>query len=305
MLFCEALTCVVVLHGRGESIANGMGDVFAEKLRSVLSDEEPTKYDVLEVGLSADSDEDYNWSSFKPMSFQSEKLCQYINQTVLTRLRDNCTRIQLVGCSQGGLLMRALLKSNCLDSVQTKLDKLITLGSPNNGIFGVPDCDQLGIKDGLTMFGCRILEGSANNSGPAVFDGFVFSSEQTLSFASYWNSPGNPLNNSTFLAYVNNQGNDTNEGKPKYLSQKLKALVMISFENESIVLPQISSSFGSWDEFGLNLLAFNETNLYKNDLIGLKTLDQNNGLIFKTIPNSSHMHIPYHFIESQFVELIK
>ena len=203
--------------------------------------------------------------------------------------------------------MRALLKSQCLDSVQPKLDKLITLGSPNNGIFGIPDCDRLGIRGALARFACQVMLGSAKNSalGPALFDAFIFSSEHVLSFASYWNSPGNSMTNLTFLAYINNQSNDTNDDKPKYLSQKLNALVVISFENESVVLPPISASFGSWDEKGQNLVAFNETDLYKNDLIGLKTLDQNNGLILLTIPNSRHMHIPYHFIESQFVELIK
>lgn len=306
VLFCEAFTCVVVLHGRGESIDRGMAHVFADKLRSVLYEDNLTQYQVIEVGLSDDPEEDYYWSSFKSLAFQNQKLCKYLNQTVLTRLESNCTRIQLVGLSQGGLLMRALLQGQCLDSVVTKLDKLITIGAPNNGIFGVPDCSQLGIKDRLTMFACRLLEGGVHLSaiGPSILDAFIFSSEDVLSFASYWNSPSNSLTNWTFLAHINNQ-NNTSGTKTKYLSQKLNAFVMISFEKESIVLPPITASFGSWDAKGVNYVTLNETDLYANDLIGLKTLDQNKGLIAITIANSSHMHIPLEFIRNQFIDLIK
>ena len=298
---CEDMTCVLVLHGRGESIPHGMAHNFAENLRSVIQNRNMTDYEVIEIGLSDDTEDDYNWSSFKSMSFQLEKLCQYIKLNVLTKLEQNFTRIELVGCSQGALLLRGLLKGQCLDSVAHKIDKLFTFGGPNNGIFGIPSCKYLGIDNSLVKFGCRMLERAVKTTGPHVLDGFIYSMERVLSFSSYWNSPENSSKTKTFLADINNE----NTSNPtKYLSEKLKALVVISFENDGIVLPPITSSFGYWDRNATNLIPFNETEFYKKDSFGLRTLDENKSLTFITIPNTTHMSIPLEFIESQFLTYI-
>ncbi|XP_054166042.1 palmitoyl-protein thioesterase 1-like [Oppia nitens] len=194
-----------------------------------------------------------------------DMLCAYIQNNTLKQLENSCSRIQLIGCSQGALLLRSLLWNSCLDSVVHKLDKLITFGGPNNGIYGLPSCKQLNLDSRLIMIGCNLLHQSIELTGPSVLDIFIYGLWDVLSFSSYWNSPENSFEKLTFLSNINNE--HSNQRKHKYLYEKLKGLVLISFEKEDIVLPSISTSFGYWNSFGDKLIPFNETKLYINDWI--------------------------------------
>lgn len=56
---------------------------------------------------------------------------------------------------------------------------------------------------------------------------------------------------------------------------QLNNLVLFEFEYDSIVVPRESSLFGFYKDGDLNtMLAYNETKLYIEDRIGLKTLDK-------------------------------
>ncbi len=83
-----------------------------------------------------------------------------------------------------------------------------------------------------------------------------------------------------------------------------RGLDLIAFSDEEIVLPNISAFFGSWDSSGKNPIPYTQTDLYKNDWIGLKKLDQKNLITFHTIPNRSHMSIPYNFTKNEFLKIV-
>ena len=310
IVFCENRTCILLFHGRGESAVHGMTPTFVRDLRSELS-RKTSNFEIIEPGLSTDCIEDQKLSTFKPMRFQLKKMCQFIKtQSILEKLEQNCTRIQLFGCSQGALLSRGLLWEHCLDSVVPKIDKLILFGGPNNGIYGVPDCSrlsrQLGGKWSSLMFLCRLLQSiiTNNKTKPSFYDYLIYGPLRyywEASISDYWNSPVNPIRRTTFLADINNENS---KNKTKYLSEKLKGLVLVTFQNEQMVLPPISANFGDWDERATTFIPFNRTEFYQKDWFGLKTLDENHLIYFEEIVNCSHMVIPLSFIRDRLLPYI-
>jgi palmitoyl-protein thioesterase len=94
------------------------------------------------------------------------------------------------------------------------------------------------------------------------------------------------------------------EPKNKYLCQLKRGLDLIAFGDDETILPNSSAFFGFWDSNGENPIPYNQTDLYENDWIGLKMLDQNNLITFHTIPNEPHMSIPYNFTKNEFLNIV-
>jgi palmitoyl-protein thioesterase len=300
------MTVIVILHGIGESINSGLTNNFYKDLTQILADEGLNMfYKVIRLGLSDDNTEDQFLSSFTSLYFQSDMLCNYVKQNNIWRQLANSNRIVLVGCSQGAVLIRGLLRDNCLGSLRSKVDKLITFGGPNSGIFGVPPCSKFHTNDEDLMTACYLLEQLYFDTtlGPSIFDRLMYGPAQTVfSPASYWNDPINPLQLTTYLAEIDNKLWD--EPKNKYLCQLKRGLDLIAFGDDETILPNISAFFGFWDSNGENPIPYNETDLYENDWIGLKKLDQKNLITFHTIPNESHMSIPYNFTKNEFLNIV-
>ena len=299
-------TVLLLLHGRGESAGAGNAHSFYTRFNTVLRNRSISEYNVINIGLSDSSDEDYDWSSYRSMDFQSEKLCSQLKRPEIWEQLIDAKRVILVGFSQGGLLWRGILWGNCLDPLLPKVDKLITFGGPHSGVFGKPDCSQMDTKYKVLIKVCEWIQkfDDLTGKGPALYDIFMYSSMAELAFSasSYWNSPSNKEQRNTWLAHIDNENNPSGD---KYLSQKLnRGMVLIGFGKEDTVLPPISSYFGYWDSNAKNWIKFNETQLYLNDWIGLKELNQKHLLDFYTIENEAHMSIPDHFINNRFLQFL-
>ncbi|XP_054158792.1 palmitoyl-protein thioesterase 1-like, partial [Oppia nitens] len=293
-------TVLLTLHGRGESATAGNAQHFVDRLNGYLKNQSIQSLKVINIGLSDSSTDDYDWSTYRSMSYQSGQLCQQLRRPQIWQQLMNTTqsrRIVLVGFSQGGLLWRGMLWGQCLDPLLPRLDRLITFGGPHSGVFGKPDCRQMDTRYPALIKLCDWLQkfDDLTGRGPGLYDIVMYTELAELAFsaASYWNDPSSSRQSRTWLAQIDNQNNGDTNGTDKYLSRKLgRGLALIAFGNESTVLPPISSQFGSWDSMARNWLPFNETKLYTDDWIGLKQLDQNGLVQFYTIPNETHMSIP-------------
>ena len=299
-------TIILTLHGRGESADAGNAHSFVTRFSDVLRNRSINKYEVINIGLSDNSDEDYDWSSYRSMDFQAEKLCQQLSKEEIWNKLLETDHIILVGFSQGGLLWRGLLWGQCLDPLVPRIDKLISFGGPHSGVFGKPDCSQMDTKYEILIKVCQWIQkfDDITGKGPSLYDIFMYTelAQTAFSASSYWNDPINPKQRQTWLAQINNENDTTAD---KYLRNKLNnGLVLISFGDDETVLPQISSAFGYWDSMGKNLIPFNETELYQNDWIGLKALDQSNMIKLYTIENEGHMDIPDDFIRDKFLQFL-
>jgi palmitoyl-protein thioesterase len=300
------VTAIVILHGTGESINGGQTNGFYNDLTRIIADRGLNNfYKIIKLGLSDDDSKDHFWSSFTSLHFQANKLCDYVKQDKIRQQLINSNRIVLVGCSQGAVLMRGLLRGDCLGSLISKVDKFITFGGPNSGVFGLPPCSQFNSDNQDLIKACNLLQQIYNMTkiGPAFFDPIMYGPAQAVfSPASYWNNPKNLLQLTTYLALIDNKLSV--EPKNKYLCKLNRGLDLIAFDNEEIVVPNISAHFGFWDFKGQNPVPYTQTDLYKNDWIGLKILDQNNLITFHTIPKESHMSIPYNFTKNEFLNIV-
>jgi len=196
-----------------------------------------------------------------------------------------------IGISQGGLLIRGLAQM-CPIPVKN----LITFGAPHQGVFGVPDCTQFTGSEDLCELVRDLLSAGA-------YDPFI---QDLVAPAQYWHDSNNLTNfihGSHYLALVNNE---REEKEPLYRDRmiQLDNFVMMRWEAEATVIPAESSHFGFYAPGDVDtILPLQESQLYKDDLIGLKTLDEAGKLTFYNIPGG-HMTFDYAWIAENIVPFL-
>ena len=96
------------------------------------------------------------------------------------------------------------------------------------------------------------------------------------------------LEYSNFLADINNERKIKNETYKENM-KKLDRFAMYMFEDDTTVVPKQSAWFGEVNGEGKEL-ALREREIYKQDWIGLRWLDERNKLDFKTT-EGGHMQL--------------
>eukprot|EP00300_Choanocystis_sp_HF-7_P023859 c25246_g1_i1.p1 GENE.c25246_g1_i1~~c25246_g1_i1.p1 ORF type:complete len:305 (-),score=56.41 c25246_g1_i1:24-938(-) len=262
---------VVIWHGMGDNCCNprSMGAIKAE-IQSQL----PGTY-VVSVMIGSNPDEDTVAGFLGNMNEQVATICeQLMNDPNITSAPAG---INLVGFSQGGQLLRGLLQ-RC-----TGLDvaSLITWGGQHTGVSDFPGCEFPGNASTI----CNIALGLFNEG---VYAPYVRSHLIQAQYAV------TPLDYAKFLEYneylvdINNLG-PTPNATYKARIESLEHLVLIQFENDTIVVPRASEWFGQFVNGSLTEIeSMFETQLYQQDLIGLRELYESNRLSFFATPGE-HM----------------
>lgn len=183
-------------------------------------------------------------TSLTPMTFQLDLLCNIIYDT--PELTDG---FDFIGMSQGGLLARGYVEYCNVYKVRN----LITLVSPHGGVF---------------------------YKAPILNFVKIYSPEMQsrYSFTNYWRNPIDYelyKKNSTYLAELNNEKSINNENKKNI--ESLENFVMVFSPFDSIVIPPQSAIFSLYD-FNLDIIPIRDTDLYKQDWLGLQKLDKENKL---------------------------
>jgi len=189
-----------------------------------------------------------------------------------------------LGFSQGSQFLRAVAQK-CPQGMK----KLISFGGQHQGIYGLPNCLGNHI---ICDYIRRLLNYGAYTSWV----------QEKLVQAQYWHDP---LDNeayrdkSLFMADINNDKQVKNETYKSNLVQ-LEKLVLIKFSEDSTVVPRGTEWF-SFYKMGQaqEMLPYNETQLYIEDWIGLKTLDEENKLDFLISPGN-HLQ----FSDEFFAQLV-
>ena len=194
-------------------------------------------------------------SLYTPLPEQLTELCDTIYKN-----KDLENGFDFIGISQGGLLARGYVEQ-CNDY---PVHNLITLVSPHGGAF---------MRDSIE-----------NNFMYTQF------SQKHISFAGYWRNPTKLeiyLDKSVYLPYINNEKLHISMEKQKQNIISLSNFVMIWSPNDEIVYPSESGKFSFLDK-DMNIIPMDETDIYKEDTLGLKYLDDEDRLhIYKT--NCSHV----------------
>jgi palmitoyl-protein thioesterase len=165
----------------------------------------------------------------------------------------------MIGVSQGSLIVRGAVERCSLP-----VYNLITLVGIHQGVFGIP--------------GLQIL--------PAPFRELVseFAYEESvqnvISVAGYWRDPyqlDKYYKHSHFLPDINNEGQTRNETY-RLNMLKLNSFVMTYSDIDEVVSPPQSSWFMGYKPNSLEVETWNQSRQFQDDLIGMKTLWNQNKL---------------------------
>ncbi|CAD7930254.1 unnamed protein product [Amoebophrya sp. A25] len=261
----EGKTPIVFMHGMGDSGSNpGM-----QNLCKTTAATYQTYVVCLDVadGMS---------SIFTKMETQLEELARVVKSD--PKLRDG---FNMMGNSQGGLMSRAYIERYNDPPVKV----FVSNSGPQNGIQTCPT--------GLS-WACPLLLRFLNPyTTPLVFSDYWRDSSDRDKF----------LCESRFLADV---GNERTEKNTTYADnmKKLKRYMLLEANEDSMVIPHASESHGfyKWGST-TELEDFHDSESYKGDWLGLRTLDEAGKLEVIRF-EGDHMRIPHDVMHEKVLPLL-
>jgi palmitoyl-protein thioesterase len=270
---------LVIWHGLGDSF-DGDG---IQQVGRLAEEIHPGTF-VYTVQLAADGNGDRSATFFGNVTQQIESVCEALAEHPIL---STAPAIDAIGFSQGGQFLRGDVEQCNYPPIRS----LVTFGSQHNGIIEFRAC---GTTDWLCRSAMALLRFNTWSS-------FV---QNRLVPAQYYRDPSTPetyetyLKNSNFLADANNERILKNT---KYADNiaKLKNFVMYMFEDDTVVIPKTTSWFQEVN--GTEIIPLRERELYKQDWLGLKRLDDNGGLHFRSI-TAEHMEIPEDVLNNTIVD---
>lgn len=261
---------LVLWHGLGDNYnSSGM-----KRATEIFNQVHPDIY-IHSVSIDADPKTDENKSLFGDANIEVQIACDQ-----LSGIPELSEGFDAVGFSQGGLLLRALVE-RCL---AVKVHNLVTFGSPHAGVMQMPMC---GDKEWFCKRRNHFLEAH-------VWDERI---QKSVIPAQYFRDPyeyDKYIAYSHFLADVNNEQYTFSEPYRRNLAL-LHKLVLVSFLQDATVVPKESAHFEEEDPLTGKIVPFNETRLFKEDLIGLQSLYLDKKVDFLSI-DDVHMRIPETFL---------
>lgn len=265
---------VVLWHGLGDYYNSDSQNSVAEIIHQVEPD-----ISVYPIYVSQDEGKDQQASILGDLNTQLDDVCDRIKQ--VDELKKG---FDAIGFSQGGLFLRALLQ-RC----DVKMHNLITFGSPHNGISDLPPCSE---GDWLCKRRNRIVKGH-------VWEDRV---QHSILAAQYFRDPRDwekYVEKSAFLADINNEVVSVNKTYRDKMTS-LNTFVMTMFDQDETLAPSYSALFFDYNPQTDSVVPFDKTESFKKDLVGLKTLYEQNRCVFYHI-DDLHMRIKKEFL----VDIVK
>jgi len=268
---------IVMWHGMGDSCC------FPFSLGSIkkkLNDSLPGVY-VHSLMIGGNLIEDVENGYFMHPDKQVEMACKLIRGDPKLAGGFNA-----LGFSQGGQFLRGL-QQRC-GGINMK--NLISIGGQHQGVYGLPNCGSLA----HTM--CDYIRKLLNHAA------YIEWVQNFLVQATYWHDPLHEKEyreGSTFLAEINNEIyiNKT------YIDRltALENFVMIKFDLDSMVQPVESEWFGFYKPGqSKDIQKLQESNIYIDDRLGLKDMDNNGQLHFLSV-QGNHLQFDWSWFEDNVV----
>ncbi|KAG6636038.1 hypothetical protein CIPAW_11G083100 [Carya illinoinensis] len=179
----------------------------------------------------------------------------------------------IVGLSQGNLIGRGVLQF-CAGGPPVK--NFISLGGPHAGTASVPLCGS-GV---LCIIADRLIKSE-------IYTEYIQDHLAPSGYLKLPNAIPSYLEKCRFLPKLNNEvpGEKNSSYKERFTS--LQNLVLIMFEHDTVLIPKETSWFGYYPDGTFNpVLPPQQTNLYAEDWIGLKTLDEAGKVKYISVPGN-------------------
>jgi palmitoyl-protein thioesterase len=265
---------LIIWHGLGDNYA-------ADGLASVAELAEETNPGTLTymIRLDSDASADRTATFFGNLTLQIDSVCADI---AAHPILSTAPSIDALGFSQGGQFLRGYIERCNKPPVRS----LVTFGSQHNGISEFQTC-------GTTDWLCKGAQGLLRSN---TWSNFV---QSRLVPAQYFRDPmqfDDYLLYSNFLADINNERVLKNKTYKENM-EKLERFVMYIFEDDKTVVPKESGWFSEVN--GTDITLLKDRDLYKEDWIGLKTLDKKGALKFETT-EGGHMQLTDKVLKTAF-----
>jgi palmitoyl-protein thioesterase len=261
----------VVLHGLGDACLYSSMSHFT----SYISNATDNYAVCIEIGSGVVS----NW--LIAIKDQADIACSKILAD--EKLRNG---FNLVAMSQGSMIARGIV-----EKCDVKVVSLITLGGPHMGVATIPSCHS--------GFFCDIVNDIV---GKGVYLDFV---QNHIGPAGYYKDQYEMktyLEKSSYLADINNERQAKND-KYKEKLDSLERLVLIKFDRDSIVDPKESAWLYFYAENSNQIVKFNETDIYRQDSLGLQKLEEEGKIIFESI-DAEHVQVTDKDIDEKVIPYI-
>ncbi|EXM31513.1 hypothetical protein V3481_013795 [Fusarium oxysporum f. sp. vasinfectum] len=253
---------IVVWHGLGDQFnSDGM-----KSIQALAEAIHPGTF-VHIIAIDGDPSQDQMATFRGNVSDQVSKVCEELAKHPIL---STAPAIDAIGISQGGQFLRGYVERCNWPQVRS----LVAFGSQHNGIIDFRSC---GATDWLCKGAMALMR----------FGTWSKLVQSSLVPAQYYRNPATEadykkyLENSNFLADINNERELKNEKYKANLS-KLTNFVMWMFEDDDLVIPKESSWFEEVN--GTEVIPLRARELYHEDWLGLRELDRNGGLRFRSAP---------------------
>ena len=190
----------------------------------------------------------------------------------------------IVSISQGGIIARYIIEK-C--QMKGRVKRFVSIGGPLAGTHQLPHCLR-----GVT---CHIMNSFADW---LCYKGYFQKNMGPSGYFRVSNHLDKFNKSKSVLLDVNNQGETFDENAKIRFSQ-LDILVLIQYKRDTMITPGESSYFNELDEKH-NLVDMKDTEIYKNDLFGLKTLDEQ-GKIIKYLIDDKHCYYGWEDINNYVI----
>ncbi|XP_076655703.1 palmitoyl-protein thioesterase 1 [Halictus rubicundus] len=269
-------TPVVLWHGMGDSCCFSFS---LGAIRKLIEEKLPNIH-VYSIRMGHSVAEDVEGGYLGNINQQVSTVCDLISENEHLKNGYNA-----IGFSQGAQFLRAVIQ-RCPDP---PVKNFISLGGQHQGVFGLPNCGN------MSNFICYRVASAIK------YGAYLRVIQERFIQSTYWHDPYQEeeyKRSSIFLSDINNELH-INQTYINNL-QKLQTMVLVRFDNDTVVTPRETEWFGFYAPGqAKEIQTLEQTDLYREDRLGLKALDDSGKIHFLSVPGN-HLE----FSEEWFVNKV-